>query len=249
MWSGWRVPGTRSLVLWDIDGTLLTIEGIGIEIFAQALHDLTGRQMEWMPPMAGRTDHHLITSLLSAHGIKATGPLLDTFGRALAAAAKARIADMRERGRVMPGARQAVEALAAGTDIVQSVVTGNMRPIAEIKLDLFGFAEHIDVEVGGYGMDDGDRALVVRAALDRAAAKYGYQVHDGRAVVIGDTVHDIAGAHANGVAAIGVASSTTSMNALAAAGADYVLPSLADTPAVMRTVRLVLDLTGSEDDR
>ena len=55
-------------------------------------------------------------------------------------------------------------------------------------------------------------------------------------VIIGDTTYDIAGAKANGVRAIGIASGETSMNELEAAGADGVLPSLEDADLLARLV-------------
>lgn len=75
-------------------------------------------------------------------------------------AAQERRAEMEANGRALPGATAAVDALAEVTSVVQSVVTGNLRQIAELKLSLFGLDRHIDFGVGGYGSDDSDRATL-----------------------------------------------------------------------------------------
>jgi phosphoglycolate phosphatase-like HAD superfamily hydrolase len=68
-------------------------------------------------------------------------------------------------------------------------------------------------------------------------------------VVIGDTTHDIAGARDNGLAAVGVASGGTPAEVLATAGADAILPTLADTAAVVRVILSQVRPTGSAGRR
>ncbi|WP_232269390.1 hypothetical protein [Streptomyces gobiensis] len=57
--------------------------------------------------------------------------------------------------------------------MTQTVLTGNVRGVAEIKLQTFGLDHHIDWDIGAYGEDDDVRAELVRIALGRAAAKAG----------------------------------------------------------------------------
>ena len=242
------MTGRDALVLWDIDHTLLAIEGAGPQLYAAAFRDVTGRELERMPPMGGRTDHHLITSVLTMHGIEPTAQLFHDFCTAMVAAVRTRLDDMRAVGRAMPGAEAALDALAGVPGLVQSLVTGNLRPIAEMKLALFGLDRHVDTEVGGYGSDDGNRAVLVRRALERAGAKYGHDVLPERTVVVGDTIHDIAGARDNAVAAVGIAWTDAAADALAAAGADAVLRSLTDTRVVVATVLGLLG-AGSPSER
>jgi len=221
-------------VFWDIDKTLVDIGGISRELYAEAFEKVTGQPLGGMPSMAGKTDRDLTLTALRRHGIAESEGLLDRFYAVLAQVTAARRAAIRQQGRPLPGALAAVVSLQR-IGIVQTVVTGNIRPIAEIKLRTFGLAEHIDFDIGGYGSDNGERATLVRRARERAAGKYG-ALDVGRVVIIGDTAYDIAGAKANGVRAIGVASGGTSMNELAAAGADGVLDSLEDTDRLARLV-------------
>jgi phosphoglycolate phosphatase len=142
---------------------------------------------------------------------------------------------LREFGRCLPGAREAVEALARD-GALQSVVTGNIPAVARMKLEAFGLAGLLDCEVGGYGDDGVDRAVLVRLARERAEREYGVVLDPGRVVVVGDTPHDVRGALDCGAVAVGVASGASGVAELAAAGADAVLADLTDLDALRAAV-------------
>jgi phosphoglycolate phosphatase-like HAD superfamily hydrolase len=123
--------------------------------------------------------------------------------------------------------------------IHQSVLTGNIRSVAEVKLAALGLREWLDLCIGAYGDDHEDRTELVEVARRRAAAVHGASAaaFDGAAtVVIGDTPLDIFAALAAGARAVGVATGSYSADDLAMAGADAVLPDLADTAAVLRAL-------------
>jgi phosphoglycolate phosphatase-like HAD superfamily hydrolase len=125
--------------------------------------------------------------------------------------------------------------------IHQSVLTGNIRSVAEVKLAALGLREWLDLCIGAYGDDHEDRTELVEVARRRAAAVHGRSAaaFDGTAtVVIGDTPLDIAAALAAGARAVGVATGSYSARDLATAGADAVLPDLTDTAAVLRALLL-----------
>jgi phosphoglycolate phosphatase len=224
------------LLLWDIDRTLVKIPGVSRDIYAAALSAVTGRELVHMPETGGKTDRELIEAVLLFHGVPAAPRVFDDFYAVMTSAADERRAIMRCNGRVLAGAREALAAFAGLPGVVQSVVTGNIRPIALQKLAVLGLADVIDFEVGGYGSDDSTRAVLVRRAWQRAERKYGQTFAADRVVVIGDTPHDVVGARENDVIAIGVATGNSTEEELVAAGAHVVLPSLADTAAVMAAV-------------
>jgi phosphoglycolate phosphatase-like HAD superfamily hydrolase len=123
--------------------------------------------------------------------------------------------------------------------IYQSVLTGNIRSVAEVKLAALGLREWLDLCIGAYGDDHEDRTELVAVARRRAAAVHGRSAaaFDGTAtVVIGDTPLDIAAALAAGARAVGVATGSYTADDLAMAGADAVLPDLTDTAAVLRAL-------------
>ena len=143
---------------------------------------------------------------------------------------------MRERGPELPGARDALAALQTMPGIVQSVLSGNMKPNALIKLSAFRLDGYLDFEIGGYGSDDDVRANLVGIARDRASAKFRVRFDKDTTVLVGDTPRDVQAGRNGGAHVIGVASGSDSMEVLRREGADIVLPDLRDTRAVVSAV-------------
>lgn len=213
-------------MLRDIDRTLVSMVGLGSEIYALAFRTATGRDLEHFPDFAGRTDYELATATLAMHGIELRDGLLDEFLAALGRGTADRLADIRITARVHAGAHAAIEAFAGLRASVQTVATGNVPAAARTKLAAFGLDLHLDLDVGGYGSDTPDRAVLVGLARERAERKYRVRVADRRTLVVGDTPNDIGAARANGFVAIGVATGRFTADELREAGADLVLASL-----------------------
>lgn len=219
-----------ALILWDVDQTLVSIkDGVSRDLYERAFAKVTGQPLGELAGMAGRTEQAILVETLRLNGIDEPEALFDDFYVALAVAAEELKGRMREVGVVLPGAREAI-ASCADRHAVQSAVTGNLRPVAVIKLAALGLGEGLDFEVGGYGDDGTDRADLVRRARKRASEKYGYGFEGTQTVVVGDTPHDVRGALDADALAVGVASGRSSAGELQAAGADIVLGSLRDFP-------------------
>ncbi|PJE96984.1 phosphoglycolate phosphatase [Streptomyces carminius] len=228
------------LVLWDIDHTLIDTRGVGRELSAEAFHRTTGLQMRQQAKVDGITEAVIFRETAKLHGLTTDRADFERFARELVAAHQRRIADLRERGCALPGAAAALDALAAQPDVRQSVLTGNVRGVAEIKLQTFGLDQHIGWEAGAYGEDDDVRSELVRIALERAT------LTPADAVLIGDTPADVEASHDSGVRIIAVASGHSNEADLQAAGADVVLPDLQNTDLLLK---LVLHSTTPEHSR
>ncbi|MFJ5872338.1 HAD hydrolase-like protein [Dietzia maris] len=225
------------LVLWDLDLTLLDPAGFGTRMITPALADLLGRDPVMGASFAGRTDRAILTDLLEINGIgvdddevvlslmDAVARRCETFGDDLLAGG----------GGPLPGAHEAVAALAADPRLHQGIVTGNMRRTALLKLRLCGFDGLPDPGLGAFGDHLADRAHLVRDALAAARAR-GVDVTPGRSVVVGDHVHDVRGARAAGAVCLAVATGRVSADDLRAAGAHTVLPDLTDADALLAAV-------------
>ena len=124
----------------------------------------------------------------------------------------------------------------AGLCVVQSVLTGNVRPIAEVKLGAAGLTGHLDLSIGAYGESHEVRAELVHLARRNAARRYGADFAGEQTVLVGDTALDVAAALATGARVVGVATGGTTADELVAAGADAVLPDLADTAATLAAI-------------
>ncbi|HEY6277479.1 MAG TPA: haloacid dehalogenase-like hydrolase [Streptosporangiaceae bacterium] len=223
------------LVLWDIDFTLLNAGGVGRVVYVSVFRDLFGRDPVAVAPMAGRTERAIILETLVMSGISDPRGQVDAFVAELVRRAPGLREEFAARGHVLPGAVAALKAVAAlGPDAaVQSVLTGNVRPVAEAKLAAFGLDGYLDLAVGAYGEEHEDRAELVHLAWSRAQAGYGRDFTGRATVLVGDTPLDVAAAADTGARSVGVATGGSTMAELAAAGADCVLPDLTDTPAVL----------------
>jgi phosphoglycolate phosphatase-like HAD superfamily hydrolase len=120
--------------------------------------------------------------------------------------------------------------------VVQSVLTGNVRQIAEVKLSAAGLTDRLDLGIGAYGESHEVRAELVHLARANAARRYGHGFDGQQTVLVGDTELDVAAALATGARVVGVATGGTTADKLAAAGAHAVLPDLTDTAATVAAV-------------
>ncbi|MBC3843118.1 HAD hydrolase-like protein [Streptacidiphilus sp. 4-A2] len=222
------------IVLWDIDHTLIENSGVSKEIYAAAFAALTGRPPSVPVVTEGRTDRLIMADLFHRH--QASPPVWDEIEQALAEAGAARESDLRQRGYVLPGAREALEAL-SGEPVVTSVLTGNIVANAQVKLRAFGLDGLVDLAVGAYGADCEDRSGLVPMARQRIRAAYSALPVSAPVLLVGDTPRDVQAALANGAEVLAVASGSYDMTALHAAGARIVLPDLRDTARVMAALR------------
>lgn len=221
------------LVLWDIDGTLVDSDGVGAEAFVDAFEVVVGHPPRELATMAGRTDHAIALDTLALNGVDDPEPLWPAFAAALADALKAREGEMGARGRALAGAREAIDALGDVDGVVQSLLTGNIRPNAATKLGAFGLADGLDLEIGAYGSDDRHRPALLSFARARAGARYGGEFAPEEIVLIGDTPRDVEAGRAGGTRVVGVATGLFTAAELEEAGAHIVLPDLRDTDSVV----------------
>jgi phosphoglycolate phosphatase len=216
------------LLLWDIDHTLIDTRGVGRKLSGQAFEQVTGIPMREQARIDGITEPVIFRETAKLHGLVTDRADFERFAAALATAHMEHLAELREHGHALPGASAALDALAEVPGFVQTVVTGNIRPVAEIKLQTFGLDRHIRWEIGAFGEDTDERPDLVRVALRRAAEVFGRDVAPGDAVLIGDTPADVEAALAVGVRLIAVASGRSTADELAKAGAVRVVRDLTD---------------------
>lgn len=215
------------LLLFDIDGTLL-IDGAAAHREAlltalQAVHRVDGATDH--VETAGRTDGEITRAILTRAGVNAAridAGAQDVRDAACEAFASLCPADLRDR--VAPGVVDALQELSA-QDHLLSLVTGNLEPIARMKLMRAGLGRFFARGQGGFGSDHEDRAALPRVARMRAGTPHRPYPRQ-ETVVIGDTPLDIQCARADGVHAIAVATGPFAARDLA--GADAVIRGIPD---------------------
>jgi phosphoglycolate phosphatase len=223
------------LVLWDVDYTLLSAGGLGNRLYEAVFKDLFGRELTAVAPKAGRTDRAILLDTLALSGVAEPRAHVDDFLALLARRSAGVDGSAQAYVRALPGAAAAIATLASA-GARQSVLTGNIRPLATAKLAAARLGEHLDLDVGAYGDVHEVRAELVPVARRAARAAYGTSFDGQATVLIGDTPLDVAAALKTGARAVGVATGSFPAADLMAAGAHTVLPDLTDTSLVLAAV-------------
>jgi phosphoglycolate phosphatase len=213
------------LLLFDIDGTLL-LKATAAHVAAvhEALREVygvadpRGAKVE----AAGRTDIEIARdiALLSDVTAERFDAGRDDF-RAACVAAYARLCPPDLSEYVAPGVPAVLDALVTRDGVRLGLLTGNLEPVARLKLGRAGLGHYFEPWVGGFGSDHEDRTELPAIARKRAG---GYPRDE--TVIIGDTPRDIACARADGLRCIAVATGPFTASELA--GADVVVDSAHD---------------------
>lgn len=217
------------LVLWDIDHTLMATRGLGGDLWAAAFTQVTGVALREQASVTGSTERVILRETARLHDIPYDEGLFTRFADALGAVHVRRAAELRERGHALPGAAAVLAALDK-QGVRQSVVTGNVRAAAEVKLAVFGLDSYLRVADGAFAEDGEGRPELLRTALERS-----FTLPEG-AVFLGDTPADVEGGRDAGVRVVAVATGRASASDLRDAGAEAVLEDLADTERVLAVV-------------
>ncbi len=227
---------TRCLILWDIDGTLVSAGAAGRLALEHGAMAATGLGSVPSIVMGGKTDPQILREILTLAGL--TDTRIDAaIPRALVEAEHflAGATDrMRAEGRVHPGVRELLEALGESDGVRQSLLTGNIAPNAVLKMRTFGLERYFDFEIGAFGTDHAERDQLVPFALRRARELRGESYAARDVWVIGDTANDLSCARAAGVRCLIVGTGHAGFAAVRDLDADVVLENLGDTALVRK---------------
>lgn len=222
-----------SLILFDIDGTLITTGGAGENAIKVGFRREFGLEEDLSSvPIAGRTDSGIARQVLQKHGIEVTSSNLERFFQCYLAELTVQL-PLRP-GRVLPGIVELLTQLCDFPNVYLGLLTGNLQRGARIKLTHYGLDGVFPF--GAFADDHHDRNALGPVALFRAEALHGVEFPPERVWVIGDTEHDIACARAFGANALGVATGNFSVDSLAQHKPDALFADLADTKSVLRAI-------------
>jgi phosphoglycolate phosphatase-like HAD superfamily hydrolase len=225
----------RRLVLFDIDGTLLSAGPVSRSALVDALTEIygvTGPVDEY--DFSGKTDPQIVRELMESAGL-AEDAWQRGFERCLEVYRGHLTTRLRPHHvRAKPGVVELVQALAADRRVALGLLTGNIEACARVKLaplDLNGF-----FPFGAYGSDHHDRHRLPAVAVERARALTGEVFTGKRIVVVGDSIHDVRCGRGLGVRAVAVATGLTPAQMLAAEEPDALLTDFSDTGAAMAAI-------------
>jgi phosphoglycolate phosphatase-like HAD superfamily hydrolase len=224
----------KKLLLFDIDGTLMTSGGAGERALRRGFRDRFKIDDDLKKTeIAGRTDSGIARQMLAAHGLPETPENLTAFYDGYLQFLAEELPG--SPGYLLPGILPLLEALKPRTDIVLGLLTGNLARGAEIKLTHYGVWHYF--EFGAYADDHHDRNQLGHFARQRAQEKHGIEFPAERIFVLGDTPHDITCARAIGAKAIAIATGKFTVTELGALAPDFLFADLGDVPAVLEVFR------------
>jgi phosphoglycolate phosphatase len=223
------------LVLFDIDGTLLTDNGASRSAFGEALQAVHGYDGDLTRyDFSGRTDPQIARMVLDDAGlpqnaIDAAMPRL--WEHYLAVLARNATPG---RVRVLPGVHALVRALAARDDIVLALLTGNIEPGARLKLGGTGLEPYFPF--GAFGSDSADRTELPPIAIRRASEHRGLAVERRDVVIIGDSIYDVRCGVPYEATTIAVASGKTPADRLRAENPTHFFDNAEDLDGIMKAI-------------
>jgi phosphoglycolate phosphatase len=223
-----------SLLLWDIDGTLVYMDRAGERALLIAIRELYGRDLgEQLPvDLRGRTDTSILRDLLIFLEVPVTPWELARFRAAYLGLLPTTLPMVKPH--IKPGIPEALEAVHAHPEIHQALLTGNLHEGARLKLSYLGLWKYF--EFGAFADDSPVRDELGPFALARAKEKLGITFPPERVWIIGDTPHDVACGKAIGAKTIAVATGAFSVEELSALNPTHTFADLSDTKGLLRVI-------------
>jgi phosphoglycolate phosphatase-like HAD superfamily hydrolase len=221
-----------TVLLFDIDGTLVTTGGVGRRALERAFELAYGRPDACSSfGFDGMTDRSIARLALTAIGAPVTPEAIDDVLRRYVELLEEEVsrADM-SRYRVHAGMEQAVDTALSRDGYAVGLGTGNIREGARVKLSRVGIYDRFSF--GGFGCDHEHRVELIRRGAERGAERLGVPLSECRVVVIGDTPKDVHAAKGIGAECIGVGTGRFTPEQLMESGADKAYRDLAEPGAL-----------------
>jgi phosphoglycolate phosphatase len=222
---------TPRLLLFDIDGTLLSVPGIPKKAMSTVLsRRYSGFNFDVSYDFSGRTDRLIIEHLLQYDNREISDNLVTEILDEFCIELEREIYDGYEP-EIYPGVVRLIRRLEKTDNIYLGLVTGNVFRGARIKLESAEL--HHYFPVGGFGDDAKDRNQLPPIARKRAETYYHTTFKPENIFIIGDSVRDISCAHINGFRCLAVSTGKTSKEDLAAANPDFLESDLSELERIL----------------
>lgn len=229
------------ILLWDIDGTLMTstIPGAYKRYFMPSLEKVFGTSgsLEEMT-VSGMTDFQIAFEALQKAGftveqIRAKIPqMLEIFPVEMN-----RVLDGQNSHNLLGGVKEILAATKANPRYINGLLTGNLTPAAKIKLAKVGIEDEFDFEISAFGEISHSRNDLPFEAIKKARKKFNYEFLPSQFIIIGDTPNDIICARNCGAKVIAVATGRgQTMENLAEYKPDYLFKDFSDTKKVLEAL-------------
>jgi phosphoglycolate phosphatase len=238
-----RSPG---LIVWDVDGTLIPADLRWLRRAVARTYDLQeGSVVFPSKRVHGYTDESIVvdTAVCSGVALDLAEAGIPRFHDVLAQVMAEGRDELAREQPAYPGAADTLAALHQ-RGFVQTVLTGNLRVAAEVKLSVAGLDTYLDLSIGGFGSDARDRFELPAVVAQRFETRYGQPLDPDATVIIGDAPNDIACARHAGFRVVAVAHRTDSQE-LAQHQPDAILERLAPDVVVATVTSLLRPTLGT----
>jgi len=223
------------LVLFDIDGTLITDGGAARHAYRSALEQVYGYDGDLTRyDFSGRTDPQITSMVLRDFGLDD-----DTIASRMPQLWDAYLAGLAEnatpdRVRELPGIRALLDALSARDDVLLGLLTGNIERGARIKLSPPSLNRYF--AFGAFGSDSADREALPPIAVERASRIEHHPFRGREVVIIGDSIYDVRCGVPHDATSIAIASGKTPAETLRAEHPHYFFESAEATAPLMQAI-------------
>jgi phosphoglycolate phosphatase len=229
------------ILLWDIDGTLMRSATTGAykEYTIPVLEEIFGTAGRLSDlHVSGMTDLQIVFEALAETDVSQehVREKIDHLSRRLTEEARRVTCNGRQFFQLLPGVRETLEVLHEHPRYQSALLTGNIKPMAELKMELMGLDQFFTLP-GAFGEESHIRRNLPALAAERIRNHLGLDVPPQHFIVIGDTPNDIdCGRHFGArTMAVGTGRFYTREEILASEP-DAVVPDLSDTDLVVRTL-------------
>jgi phosphoglycolate phosphatase-like HAD superfamily hydrolase len=218
------------LLLFDIDGTLISARGIPKRAMATVLSRRYSKfRYDDMYDFSGRTDPEIIEHLLRYDNREFSDTLIKEILREFCIELEKEFIDG-QQPEIHPGVEILIQRLRSTENVFLGLVTGNVSEGARIKLEAADLQLYFPI--GGFGDDSKDRNQLPPIAKKRAEFHYNKFFEPDNIWIIGDSVHDIGCAQINGLHCLAVSTGRTSKKDLAAVNPEYLEDDLSDVEKI-----------------
>jgi phosphoglycolate phosphatase len=224
---------SKRLLLFDIDGTLISTMGAGVEALKIVMEQRWAVRDELRDiEIAGKTDRNIAADILRKYRVEPGDENVSAFLNEYVEELQRLLPQL--DGHVLPGISELLPRMKAKPDRILALLTGNVERGARLKLQRYGLWDFFDF--GAYADDHHDRNELGAFARRRAQEKHGHAFDAARIDVIGDTGHDIACGKAIGARTIAVATGSWSRERLSAFEPDFLFDDLRNVDEVIDTL-------------
>ena len=218
------------LILFDIDGTLLGMDGASSWSLNRAMKELTGISDGFQRvSFAGKTDLQIIREGLKKSGLADQGDLPNSIKNLYLVYLREELSA--GKAHLKAGVNELLRTLQKVDGVYLGLLTGNTEEGARLKLEAFGLNHYFPL--GAFGSDNEDRNLLLPIALRRLQESEFISLSYENCVVVGDTPRDVECARVHGASSVAVATGPYSMDELQETEASIVVPDLSSKDKIV----------------